>query len=259
MSMQNEFSLKGKTILVTGGAGFLGKYFSKALAEAGGRVVVTDKNEEAALAGAAELGEGHLGLSLDVTNQASVEAAFEKAGQVEVVVNNAAIDPKFDPSADNNSQLFENYPEELLNASVNVNLLGYVRVAQAAVKRMLVNGSGNIINISSIYGMSGPDQTIYPAGTQKPVDYAITKGGVVMLTKWLATTYGQNGVRANTLSLGGVFKGHDQEFVRKYGQHNAFRRMTEPAEVGAPLVFLAANSSRGMTGQMICVDGGWKI
>ncbi len=257
--MQKDFSLEGKTILITGGAGFLGKYFTESLAAAGGRVVIADKDEAAAMERAKQLGAEHIGVKIDVTKKASIEAVFEQIGTVDVVVNNAAIDPKFDQQAAKNDQLFENYPEELLALSVNVNLLGYVRVAQVAVKRMLAQGGGNIINISSIYGMSGPDQSIYPEGTQKPVDYAVTKGGVVMLTKWLATTYGRNGIRANTLSLGGVLKGHDDDFVKKYGQHNAFGRMMDPAEVGAPLVFLASQASRGMTGQMVCVDGGWKV
>jgi NAD(P)-dependent dehydrogenase (short-subunit alcohol dehydrogenase family) len=254
-----DFSLKGKTVLITGGAGFLAEYFIKALAEAGARVVVTDQDKVAAVARAAELGEGHLGLDMDVTSRESIEAAFNEAGKVDVVVNNAAIDPKFDKNSDKNVNLFEDYPEELLQQSVDVNLLGYVRVAQVAVGQMLKQGNGNIVNVSSIYGMSGPDQSLYPEGTQKPADYAVTKGGVVMLTKWLATTYGRKGIRANTLSLGGVLRGHDDDFVEKYVRHTALGRMTLPEEIGAPLVFLASDASRGMTGQMMCVDAGWKI
>src|SRR3989344_80937 len=155
-----------------------------------------------------------------------------------------------------NTKLFENYPEELIKQSLDVNLLGYTLVAQEAVKRMLPQGNGNIINISSIYGVVGPDQRIYPGGTQKPVDYFITKGGVVMLTKFLATTYGNKGIRANTLTLGGVFKDHNKDFTDKYGSRTPLCRMANPEEVGGPLVFLASDDSSYMTGANLIIDGG---
>lgn len=256
--MSNLFCLEGKVVLITGAGGFLGKVFVKALAGAGAKVVATDVSLEGAQS-AAEV----MPLALDVTDRESIARAFQEAvdnfGRVDVVVNNAAIDPKFEPDVVKNDKLFENYPEDLLQQSVDVNLLGYVRVAQEAVKRMLEQGSGNIINVSSIYGWSAPDQSMYPEGTQKPVDYAVTKGGVVMLTRWLAATYGKKGIRANTLSLGGVFNGHEDEFVKKYARHNAFGRMTEASEAAEPMVFLASDASRGMTGQNLKVDGGWKI
>src|SRR3989344_5151633 len=188
-------NLTNKVILITGGTGFLGKHFASALQDAGATVVITSH-------------EGNDGIALDVTSKDSIASAFKQAvdehGRIDTVINNAAIDPKFEPGADQNEKQFENYPEELIRKSMEVNLLGYTLVAQEAVKHMLKAGKGNIINISSIYGITGPDQRIYPEGTQKPVDYFITKGGVVMLTKFLATTYGNKGIRANTLTLGGV-------------------------------------------------------
>jgi len=246
--MKTPFDLTGKVILITGGTGFLGSYFSKALTDAGATVVVSDLTDAA-----------HI--QLNVTDKGSIAQAFEKIaadhGKIDVVINNAAIDPKFDPNADKNSKLFENYPEELLKKSLDVNLLGYVLVAQEAVKHMLKNKGGHIINISSIYGLVGPDQGIYPGGTQKPVEYAITKGGVTMLTKWLASTYGKHGIRANTYTLGGVFKGHDEAFQKNYGARTPLGRMANPEEVGGPLVYLASDASNYMTGANLIVDGGW--
>lgn len=241
-------NLSNKVVVITGGAGFLGEYFVKSLQEAGATVIATDRGEKADVV-------------LDVTNKESIVSAFDtiiaKHGKIDVVVNNAAIDPKFDASADKNAALFENYPEDLLKKSLEVNLLGYTLVAQEAVRRMLPQQYGNIINVSSIYGVVGPDQNIYPEGTQKPVDYFITKGGVVMLTKFLATTYGNKGIRANTLTLGGVFKGHGKEFTDKYGARAPLGRMAQPEEVGGPLVFLASDASSYMTGANLVVDGGW--
>jgi len=237
-----------KVILITGASGFLGQHFTAALKKAGGTVITTDINDKC-------------NLNLDVTDPVSINTAFNQVitdhGRLDVVVNNAALDPKFDPSANQNSQLFENYPDELLRQSLDVNLRGYVLVAQAAIKQMLKQASGHIINISSIYGLVGPNQTIYPDGTQKPVDYSITKGGVIMLTKYLATTYGAKNIRANTLTLGGVEKNHDEAFQKNYSDKTPLGRMMQPAEVGPPLVFLASDDSSYMTGANLVIDGGW--
>lgn len=245
---KNLFNLRGKVILLTGGQGFLGQHFSSSLREAGGTVISADTAAGADIA-------------MDVTDKASIASALNEAivshGKIDVVINNAAIDPKFDTTADQNTALFENYPEALLDQSLQVNLKGYVLVAQATVKEMLTQGGGHIINISSIYGLVGPDQRIYPEGTQKPVDYAITKGGVRLLTKWLATTYGSKGIRANTYTLGGVLKGHDGDFQEKYGSRTPLGRMMSPEEVGAPLAFLASDASSYMTGAELVIDGGW--
>jgi NAD(P)-dependent dehydrogenase (short-subunit alcohol dehydrogenase family) len=245
--MMHSMNLSNKTILITGGTGFLGNYFTTALKEAGATVIATDVTDTA-------------DIKMDVTSAESITTAFteviDEHGKLDVVINNAALDPKFDANADQNAKLFENYPEELIKKSLEVNLLGYTLVAQEAVRRMLAQGSGNIINISSIYGVVGPDQSIYPNGTQKPVDYFITKGGVVMLTKFLATTYGNKNIRCNTLTLGGVFKDHGKDFTDKYGARTPLGRMANPEEVGGPLVFLASDASSYMTGANLIVDGG---
>lgn len=254
MTAANQFNLTGSIVLVTGGQGFLGRHFMAALKDAGATAISAD------IADGADV-------TTDVTSAASIQAAFDSIiaehGQIDVVVNNAAIDPKFDAKANKNTKLFESYPTELLRRSLDVNLLGYVLVAQTAVKYWLSRkkasgqGRGHIINISSIYGEGGPDQRLYPAGTQKPVDYAIAKGGVKLLTKWLATTYGEKGIRANTITLGGVLKGHDKEFQKKYSARTPLGRMMQPEEVGGPLVFLASGAARYMTGANLIVDGGW--
>lgn len=259
--MNSSFSLEGKTVLVTGGAGFLGRYFVEALHAAGARVGVADSNEEAARSLAAEYGDAVFSLPLDVTLQDSVDAAFKSAvdqyGAIDVVINNAAIDPKFDPSASLNEREFTQYPEDAMRQSVEVNMLGYWRVAKAAVAHMKERNEGHIINISSIYGLSVPHQDIYPEGTQKPVDYGMTKAAIQYLTRYIAGTYGKDGIRSNALVYGGVLKGHDSEFQEKYGHYSMLGRMVEPGEVAPPLVFLASDAARGMTGHLLVVDGGF--
>jgi NAD(P)-dependent dehydrogenase (short-subunit alcohol dehydrogenase family) len=265
MDKTSSFGLKGKSVLITGGAGFLGTHFVYALSAAGANVAIADiaidPAQQLAKATMKQWGNEAVGIDMNVADPSSVRQGFaqaiERLGKVDVLINNAAIDPKFDPSADQNEKLFESYPVRLLKRSLDVNVLGYVLASQQAVKHMKQAGAGVIINISSIYGLVGPDQSIYPEGTQKPVDYAVTKGAVNALTKWLATTYGQDGIRANTYTLGGVLKGHDKEFQKKYGARAPLGRMVELEEVGAPIVFLASDASSGMTGANLIVDGGW--
>ena len=245
---RSSFDLTGKVVLLTGGAGFLGSYFTKALREAGATVVVTDITDD-------------MDVRLDVTDQASVDLAFEKIaaehGRVDVVINNAAIDPKFDAGADQNARTFVNYPEEAMRESVDVNLLGAWRVCKTAVKHMLELGNGNIVNVASFYGVTPPRQEIYQEGTEKPVDYPVTKAGLVMLTRHIASQFGRQGIRANTLAPGGVVKEHDEEFQRKYSANTSLGRMSEPGEVAEALLYLVSDASRGMTGETLVVDGGW--
>lgn len=263
--MESLFNLTNKNILITGGSGFLGEHIVLALSAAGAQVALTYlHNEEEAKQMAEKIaqqsGKKIVAINMDVTDTKSVQEGFAKVtnelGGIDVVINNAAIDPKFDAAADKNTKLFENYPPEIIRAGVDVNLVGYVLVAQAAVHAMKEKG-GTIINVSSIYGLVGPDQRIYPQGAQKPVEYAITKGGVVMLTKWLASTYGDKNIRANTVTFGGVFKGHDEEFMKNYGNRTPLGRMMDPKEVGGPLVFLSSDAASYMTGADLVVDGGW--
>jgi NAD(P)-dependent dehydrogenase (short-subunit alcohol dehydrogenase family) len=240
--------LTGKVVLLTGASGFLGGYFTKALREAGATVVTTD-----VVPG--------VDLRLDVTDQSSVDAAFEQVigdhGRVDAVINNAAINPKFDADAPQNTQAFVNYPEEAMRASVEVNLLGAWRMCKAAVRHMSQQRSGVIVNIASFYGVTPPRQEIYQASTEKPVDYAITKAGLIMLTRHVASQFGRQGIRANALAPGGVRNKQDDEFQQRYSANTSIGRMAEPEEVAAALVFLASDASRGMTGETLIVDGGW--
>lgn len=265
MNDMEKFTLDGKVVLVTGGAGFLGRLFGRALAFAGGNVVLADvRLEEAAQAGedtASETGGTVCGMELDVTDGAKIatviHATVEKFGHLDVVINNAGLDPKFDAHTPANDKLFENYPEEFMRKSLDVNLLGATLVAQRAVKYMLQQGSGNIINISSLYGICGPDQRIYPKGTQKPVDYSISKGGLVMLTKWLATSYAAAGIRANTLTLGGVYNNHPDAFLEKYGNKVPDGKMVGADEVGGSIIYLASDASAALNGHNLVLDHGF--
>ena len=248
MANHSSFDCTKKVVLLTGAAGFLGVHFTRALREAGAAVVTSDI-------------AGKVDLKLDVTDQASVDAAFEQVikehGKIDVVINNAAINPKFDADAPQNTLAFVNYPEEAMRQSVEVNLLGAWRMCKTAVKHMQEAGGGNIVNIASFYGVTPPRQEIYQEGTEKPVDYAITKAGLIMLTRHIASQFGRQGIRANALAPGGVRNKQDDEFQQRYSANTSLGRMAEPEEVADALLFLVSDASRGMTGETLVVDGGW--
>jgi 2-deoxy-D-gluconate 3-dehydrogenase len=273
MKIQDKFDLTGRVAVVTGGVGLLGKEFCRTLAEAGAAVAVVDLNAEKSSSVAAELstaGYKALAITTDITNPASVNAMVEKIvahfGRVDILVNSAALDPKFDPQAvlagiaPGN---FEEYPLDQWNAALNVNLTGTFLVTQACVKQMLVQGKkGSIINICSTYGLNGPDQRIYRKsdGSQpayKPVYYTVTKAGVVGFTKYLAAYYMETEIRVNMLTPGGVFNNHDETFVKNYSAKTIIGRMAHKDEMNGALLFLASDASSYMTGNNVVVDGGW--
>ncbi len=265
------FDLTGKTALVTGAAGLLGKEHCIALASHGATVVAADVDEQAAAnvaaAVTAEQGARALGISFDVTDAQSVAAAHARIsaeiGAVDVLVNNAAINDKFeDPEAAAEQSKFENYPLELWRASLEVNVTGIFLCCQVFGAAMAERGRGSIINVASTYGIVGPDQSLYrtPDGEQKffkTPSYPATKGAVINFTRFLAAYWGEAGVRVNTLSPGGVEAGQDEYFVRNYSQRTPLGRMAHRSDYRGAVVFLASDDSAYMTGANLVVDGGW--
>lgn len=268
----DAFKLEGRVAVVTGGAGLLGREFSRTLAEAGAAVVVADIQAGAAEAVAADLtaqGYAALGVRLDVTDPVSVhamvEATLARFGRLDILVNSAALDPKFDPEALARGIIpgrFEDFPLDLWNQALAVNLTGVFLVTQACVQPMLAQGKGSIINICSTYGLNGPDQRIYVRADgqrvgYKPVYYTVTKAGVLGFTKYLAAYYAGTQIRVNALTPGGVYNQHDDDFVRNYSARTILGRMARKDEMNGALLFLASDASSYMTGANLIVDGGW--
>jgi len=265
-----KFSLEGRTALVTGGAGLLGRQFTRALGEAGANVVVADLDFKAAFEHAQVLRECSIraiAVKVDVTDPESVEAMVKHTvlefGSLDVLVNSAALDPKFDPQhlAEQSANAFENYPLQAWQRSLDVNLTGVFLTSQAAAREMVKQGSGVMINISSIYGLAAPDQGIYPRvdGRQqyKPVDYPVTKAGILGLTRYLAAYYAGQHIRVNALTPGGIFNQHDDDFVTQYSAKTIIGRMACEDEMNGALLFLASDASSYMTGANLVVDGGY--
>jgi NAD(P)-dependent dehydrogenase (short-subunit alcohol dehydrogenase family) len=272
MKIQEKFDLSGRVAVVTGGVGLLGAEFCRTLAEAGAGVAVVDLNGSASQAVADSLtdsGYKALALSTDITRPDSVNAAVEKVlstfGSLDILVNSAALDPKFDPEAVNKGitpGAFEDYPLDLWNSALNVNLTGMFLMTQACVKPMLEQGKkGSIINICSTYGLNGPDQRIYIKDGQrvafKPIYYTVTKAGVMGFTKYLAAYYAETEIRVNALTPGGVFNNHEDYFVKNYSAKTILGRMAKKDEMNGALLFLASDASSYMTGNNVVVDGGW--
>lgn len=265
--MLNLYSLEGRTAIVTGACGLLGREHCRALAAAGARVMVADLNAAACNRLAGELGEPAFGIAVDVTDPASLQVArqaiLERTGRIDILVNNAAVDDKFEnPALAAEQSQFEHYPLEMWERSLRTNVTGVFLAAQTFGTPMAEQGSGSIINVASTYGVVGPDQSIYrkQGGKQefyKSPAYPTTKGAVLNFTRFLAAYWGPKGVRVNSLSPGGVENGQEEWFVQNYSSKTLLGRMARPGDYQGALVFLASDASAYMTGANLVVDGGW--
>jgi NAD(P)-dependent dehydrogenase (short-subunit alcohol dehydrogenase family) len=261
------FSLKGRVAVVTGALGLIGKNHCKALAEAGASVVVCDLDDIKCKEFAQTLAEKSLGVGIDITKKESIlnlkEEIIKKFSKVDILVNNAALNDSFEnPQAAKEQSMFENYPLELWQKSLDVNVTGMFLCSQIIGTMIAERGSGSIINIASTYGITAPDQSIYKNdnGEQtfyKSASYPVAKGAVIMFTKFLAAYWGEKGVRVNTLSPGGVENDQEDFFIRNYSAKTPLGRMARPTDYKSALVFLASDASNYMTGANLVIDGGW--
>jgi 2-deoxy-D-gluconate 3-dehydrogenase len=265
------FDIADRVFILTGGAGLLGRRYAPYLSSQGAHVAIADKNKSAAeeVANSAK-GAKCLAIETDVTRPDSTRAMIEKTlaefGRIDGLINNAALDPKFDSHAQlnnrqNSSGAFETFPLEAWNQSLAVDLTGMFLCAQAAAPSLLKNG-GVVINVSSIYGMVAPDQSLYQREGQstpsfKPITYSVTKSAVLGFTRYLATYWGDKNIRVNTLTLGGVYNDHDEEFTTRYNARTPLGRMADKDDFFGALQFLLSDASRYMTGANLVVDGGW--
>ncbi len=261
------FSLYKKTAIVTGALGLIGQKHCEALAMAGANVVVADMDEQRSQDFALQLGDQHMGIGINVTDKASVTKALSvvinKYCSVDILVNNAAINDMFEnPALAKDLSAFENYPLDVFQKSLDVNITGVFLCSQVFGSAMAEQGRGSIINIASTYGMVGPDQSIYRSecGEQrfyKSAAYPVTKGAVINFTRFLAAYWGHKGVRVNTLSPGGVENGQNEFFIHNYSAKTLLGRMAKANDYQGALIFLASEASAYMTGANLVVDGGW--
>jgi NAD(P)-dependent dehydrogenase (short-subunit alcohol dehydrogenase family) len=261
------FSLSGKVVLVTGGAGLLGQVFCQAFADSEAQVAVVDIDQPAAKSLADDVskksGQKVSGFGCDITSPESVAqmvaAVVSDFGRIDVLVNNAAskgsnLDEFFKP--------FEEYSLRTWREVMSVNIDGLFLVAQAIGKQMKLQGGGSIIQTSSIYGILAPDQRIYEGSEyngrpiNSPAVYSASKAAVVGLTSYLSTYWADSGIRVNSLTPGGISSGQNKTFDDKYSNRVPLGRMGKASELTGALIYLASDASSYVTGQNLIVDGG---
>lgn len=272
-----RFDLTGRSALITGAAGLLGAEHAAALLESGATVVLTDIDEDGLASAHERLSRGSdasriLTRVMDVTRQSSIEAVAEELavirGRVDILVNNAAIDPKvrgeegmLEPSR------LENFSLDEWDSQIAVGLTGAFLCSKVLGSAMAKDGGGGVIlNIASDLSVISPDQRLYrKEGSAddmqpvKPVTYSVIKAGLLGLTRYLATYWAERGVRANALSPGGVFDGQGEEFVKRLISLIPLGHMASRDDYRGAVQFLCSDASSYLNGQNIVMDGGRSV
>lgn len=267
MSPDQLFDVSREIVLITGVSGQLGGEYASAFLKRGARVVGLDVRPSA---GSETLSHDYpnqfLFREADVTDKLTLQNALHKVeqqfGAPTVLINNAAIDSPPSASPEENGP-FEDYPEASWDKVMDVNLKGVYHCCQVFGGAMATKGKGAIINIASIYGVVSPDQNLYDYRRQKgdvfykPVAYAVSKSGILNLTRYLAVYWAKKNIRVNTLTIAGVFNNQEQAFLDAYCGRIPVGRMANADDYNGAMLFLASPASRYMTGANLVVDGGW--
>jgi NAD(P)-dependent dehydrogenase (short-subunit alcohol dehydrogenase family) len=251
--------LKDKIVVVTGGAGLLGKEFVEAVVENEGIGIIADKDKVKGKAFEKELKNTNvIFYELDINSKKSVNNLISKLkkrfGKVDALVNNAY------PRNKNYGRKFEKVTYKDFCENVNLHLGGYFLCSQKFSEFFKKQGYGNVINMSSIYGVIPPRFDIYKSTKMTmPVEYAVIKSGVVMLTKYLASYYSGTGVRFNSISPGGIFDNQPKSFLKNYKKYCNTKGMLDKSHLKSIMVFLLSDSSDFIYGQNIIVDDGFSL
>jgi NAD(P)-dependent dehydrogenase (short-subunit alcohol dehydrogenase family) len=265
------FSLRNKACVVTGGAGLLGLQHVEAVIAAGGNPVILDVNAKLIDRAVGMMKKKYkkdiLGIVTDITSRQSLISArsiiIKKLKKIDVLINNAANNPKMESRGKENWTRFENFPDNVWDADISVGLKGAFYASQVFGTVMAKQKSGVILNISSDLGIIAPDQRIYrkPGLREnqqpvKPVTYSVVKHALIGLTKYLATYWAQKGIRVNALCPGGVLNGQDAAFVKNLTNLIPMGRMARVDEYRSTVLYMISDASSYMTGSVVVIDGG---
>jgi|10_taG_2_1085330.scaffolds.fasta_scaffold45711_1 NAD(P)-dependent dehydrogenase (short-subunit alcohol dehydrogenase family) len=253
------FDLKNKTVLITGGAGLLGKMHAEAILEHGGAVIIADCDFEKAEEVASELRKHHEennvhAIFMDVTNSKSIAEAIRAFPSINVLINNAARNP----DVSDNKKLgghFETLTLTEWRKDIQISMEGNFLCSQAFCNKFVEDGAGNIINIASDLGVIAPDQRIY-LDDRKPITYSASKFAIIGMTKYLATYYADKNIRVNCLSPAGVYTNQPADFVERLTNLIPMGRMAKVDDYKGAIVFLCSEGSSYMTGANMIIDGG---
>lgn len=262
-SLTQMMQLDGRVALITGGAGHIGRAISETLAEMGASVILVDLDEEETQKIASQLtskyGVRTAVITADLENHDSVQEipkiVNSDFGRLDILVNNAAFVGSSDLSGW--AETFEKQSTETWRRAIEVNLTAVFTLCQQSSPLMRGLGSSSIINIGSIYGALGPDLSLYEnTSMQNPAAYAASKGGLLQLTRWLATVLAPD-IRVNAICPGGMYRGQPDNFVNRYCERTPLKRMAVEDDIKGAIAYLASDLSAYVTGQVLMVDGGW--
>lgn len=259
MNYLDKFKLSGKIVFVTGGVGLIGKEVTKSLSDAGAKVVILDIDEKKSFELAEELkkeGKDVEFEKFDITNLSKIDQNIDKLkskyARIDIWVNAAY------PKTTDWNQKVEDLSLESWQKNVDMHLNSYAWGSRKVCLVMKEQKSGSLINFGSIYGVVGNNFSIYE-GTNltSPMAYSAIKGGIVNLTKYLASYFGKYNIRVNSICPGGVFNNQNKVFVRNYAKNTPLNRLADAEEIAAATLFLASDAASYITGTTLMVDGGW--
>jgi NAD(P)-dependent dehydrogenase (short-subunit alcohol dehydrogenase family) len=269
--LSNSFDLSGRVAVITGGAGLLGEQHAIAIAAAGGFPVLVDIREQRVCEKANALAQNYgipaVGCAADITKPQQIESLRDKIlsryGRLDILINNAANNPKIEASGEIDFSRLENFPLTQWEADLAVGLTGAFLCSKVLGSHMAAHGGGVIVNVASDLALIAPDQRIYrqaglPEHLQpvKPVTYSVVKSALVGLTRYLATYWAAHKVRVNAISPGGVANGQPEDFVQRLTNLIPLGRMATSNEYQGAIVFLCSDASSYMTGANLVIDGG---
>lgn len=269
-SVREAFDLSGRVAVITGGGGLLGRKHAEAVAELGATAILVDIDTARAAGVAADVAALYPGravaMGCDITRPEAVTVLRDQVlaahGRIDILINNAANNPKVEGGGGQWSRL-EAFPLDIWNQDIAVGLTGAFLCAQAFGPVMAAAGRGVILNVASDLGLIAPDQRLYrkeglPDDQQpvKPVTYSVVKAGLIGLTRYLATYWAEQGVRANAVAPGGVYAGQDPDFLARLAHLIPLGRMAHQDEYKATVAYLVSDASSYMTGAVLAVEGG---
>lgn len=260
-SSRRDFWLDNKVVVITGGAGVLGQEFAKAVALNGGRPILTDIRFDVAERAAQQINiqferNCASSIQIDITSKKSLKDAILRLnsmfGRIDALVNNAY------PRNKNYGRKFENVEYSDFCENVSSHLGGYFLTSQQFAQYFKEQGHGNIITISSIYGVVAPRFDIYDSTNMTmPVEYAAIKSALINLNLYMLKYFQGSGIRFNCLSPGGILDAQPESFLKKYASYAQSKGMLLPSDITGALIFLLSEQSQYINGQNIVVDDGW--
>ena len=258
-------NIKNRVALITGGAGHIGSAICDALAEGGADIVIIDCNKELCFGKCEQLthdyGVNTLPIVMDLADEKKLrkvpENVLKQFRSIDILVNCAALVGT--SSLKGWGVEFGKQDADTWRLALEINLTAPFILTQVCSEALIRSQHGSVINIGSIYGINGPDMQIYEGTSMgNPAAYAASKGGLVQLTRWLATVLAPH-VRANTITLGGVYRGQPEQFHSKYVKKTPLQRMASEEDIKGAVLFLASDLSAYVTGQNLVVDGGFTV